>query len=101
MKEFISYCRFVTFNGEVDDLIDASELALEISTQHAEDNDEEILKEYAHKTFLKPHGLENEILAWNLILEKINLALKKFPTSLQDDLYLLTENKKEDFLSFN
>ena len=82
MKEFISYCRFITFDGDIDDLVDASKRALDKASDDAEGTDDDNLSEYAHKTFLEPHGLQNEILTWKFILNQTNEALKKFPTSL-------------------
>ena len=29
MKEFIAFCRFITFNGDIDDLVEASGKALD------------------------------------------------------------------------
>jgi hypothetical protein len=95
MKEFLAYCRLIVFKGNTAELIEASKKALDLATEEAEAADAEGLSEYAHKVFKDTHDLQTEVNMWNLIKRKVEEALKKYPTTLADDLYLLHEDDKE------
>ena len=46
-------------------------------------------------------SLENEIMAWQLLVRAVDDALEKYPRTVEEDIELLEGNELEDQLSKN
>ena len=89
MKNFLSWIRFVVFDGDLDELYLSMTDAYDEAKKAAEAEGKK--KFGSIKDFVKPIDLHNEVRAWTKIFQIASDALAKYPTTLAEDLKLLAD----------
>ena len=98
MCEFISWLRYVEFEGDAADLYSAKNE--ELNNQNKNLDDIDISDGFKAKN-IKPWGYENEIKVWLKIDSLVEVSLSKYDTTYQEDLDLLEKDDQEKFLTNN
>jgi len=91
MKNFLSWIRFVVYDGDLDELYLSMTDAYDEAKKAADGK-----KVGSIKDFVKPIDIHNEVRAWTKIFQIASDALAKYPTSLEEDLKLLADEDKLD-----
>uniref|UniRef100_A0A7S3N3N8 Rubisco LSMT substrate-binding domain-containing protein n=1 Tax=Strombidium inclinatum TaxID=197538 RepID=A0A7S3N3N8_9SPIT len=110
MNEFLSWIRYVEFDGDLAQLYLAKNEAITEAqrrrqnnqqAEDSEDSDDVDLQDVFKGTSLKPVSLVNELKVWGRVEELARESLERYPSSLEDDRTLLAEDDKESKLSYN
>lgn len=108
MYEFISWLRYVEFEGDAAVLYLAKNEAISEAqkrranqNQDSDDSDDVDLADCFKAKNIKPWGLENEIKVWLKIDSLVDASLAKYDTTYQEDLDVLAKDDQEKCLTYN
>ncbi len=108
MNEFLSWIRYVEFDGDLAQLYLAKNEAVNEAQRRrqsnqqgddSEDSDDVDLQDVFKGTSLKPISLASELKVWVRVEEMAKESLEQYPTSLAEDRALLA--KDDEKLSYN
>lgn len=103
MENFLSWIRFVVFDGDLDELYVQVTDAFEEAKKAAQAEGKK--KFGSIGDYVKPIDLHTEVRAWRKIHQIATEALSKYPTTLEEDKALLAKEdaaaKEEKTLTYN
>lgn len=108
MYEFISWLRYVEFEGDAavlylakNEAISEAQKKRQNQQADSDDSDDVDLSDCFKAKNIKPWGLENEIKVWRRIDSLVDASLAKYETTYQEDLDLLAKDDQEKCLTYN
>ena len=108
MYEFISWLRYVEFEGDAallylakNDAIGEAQKKRQNQNPDSDDSDDVDFSDCFKAKNIKPWGLENEIRVWLRIDALVDASLAKYETTYQEDLDLLAKDEQEKCLTYN